>query len=79
MQVINLGSWCEQSFGPLFIDTSSTLDTGLVLDAQTFGDVIPSYQKCVDTPIVMGVGHQSLGRMEGGECVMGDGTAAAAY
>ena len=48
-----------------------------MLDAQTFGDVIPSYQKCVDTPIVMGVGHQSLGRMEGGECVMGDGTAAA--
>ena len=52
-------------------------DTALMLDAQTFGDVITSYQKFADTATVMGVGHQSLGRMEGGECVMGDGTAAA--
>ena len=77
LQIINLGSWCEQSSRSLFIDTCSTLDTGLVLDAQTFGDVIPSYQKCADTATVMGVGHQSLGRMEGGKCVMEDGTAAA--
>ena len=77
LQVINLGSWCEQSSKSLFIDTSSTLDTGLVLDAQTFGDVITSYLKCADTATVMGAGHQSLGRMEGGKCVMGDGTAAA--
>ena len=51
-------------------------DTALVLDALTFWDVITCYQKCADTMTVMGVGHQSLGRMEGGECVMGDGTAA---
>ena len=52
-------------------------DTALVLDAHTFGDIITSYQKCADTATVMGVGHQSLGRMEGGKCVMEDGTAAA--
>ena len=51
-------------------------DTALMLDAQTFGDVIASYQKCADTLTVMGVGHQSLGRKERGECVMGDGTVA---
>ena len=77
LQALNLGSWCEQSSRSLFIDISSTLDTGLVLDAQPFGDVITSYQKCADTATVMGVGHQSLGRMEGVECVMGDRTAAA--
>ena len=52
-------------------------DTALMLDAQTFGDVITSYQKFADTATVMGVGHRSLGRMEGGECVMGEGRAAA--
>ena len=52
-------------------------DTALVLDALTFGDVITYYQECADTVTVMGEGHQSLGRMEGGECVKGDGTAAA--
>ena len=48
-----------------------------MLDAKTYGDVIRFYQKCADPATVMGVGHRSLGRMEGGECVMGDGTAAA--